>query len=326
MDKKVFMVFKWVALFLYMPIVCAQQIYTNGPIATGTLASDNTPAPAGYAWSELQAPNTTYGTSVMYRNVIAIDYAIADDFVVPAGQVWNIASADFYCYQTGYTGTVPPIDAIRVRIWNGDPSLGTSTIVYGDMVTNVFNAANSADALVYRGNIPMTTLRKVWKINANVTVSLPAGTYWIEHQLHDIGDLNLFSPPVTILNTLSDASWNAKQRDNTMWSDIIDTGTNTQRALPFVLNGNVLGIDSYDLSDGIILFPNPASAIITIAGKTFDLDGKLEIFDITGRLIKQFTTNHTDSLTVDVSGLKAGNYLLRLTIDNGIITKKFVKI
>ena len=47
---------------------------------------------------------------------------------------------DFFAYQS-FTPTAPPtIDAINVQIWDGDPSLGTSSVIYGDATTNVLTS------------------------------------------------------------------------------------------------------------------------------------------------------------------------------------------
>ena len=147
-------------LFACTSVVSAQQIYTNGPIATGTVSTNSTAAPVGYSWSELQTPNSSLGLSGYYNNALTTNFALADDFVVPVGETWNISSLNVFGYQTSYAGTTIPIDAIRVRIWNGDPSLGTSSIVFGDMTTNVLNAAGSGEEFVYRTSTATGTTRK----------------------------------------------------------------------------------------------------------------------------------------------------------------------
>lgn len=304
----------------------AQQIFTNGSISTGATSTNSTAAPAGYTWSEIQAPNTTLGAGAIYNNAATADLSLADDFVVPAGQTWNITSAEFFGYQTGYAGTTIPIDVLRVRIWNGDPSVGTPTVVFGDMTTNVLNASGSGEAFVYRTSTVTGTTRKVWLFKANVTASLPAGTYWIEYQVHATNDGNAFFPPVTILNTTSDPSWNAKQRSGAAWAALLDGGSTNALAAPFNLDGTVLAVNALEFSSKVSLYPNPVANSITISDASNSTDGLLEIFDITGRLVKSMNSSFEFDLTINVTDLTSGNYILKLKTENGTAVKKFMKL
>lgn len=313
-------------LFACTSVVSAQQIYTNGPIATGTVSTNSTAAPAGYSWSELQTPNTSLGLSCYYNNALTTNFALADDFVVPVGETWNISSLDVFGYQTSYAGTTIPIDVIRVRIWNGDPSLGTSSIVFGDMTTNVLNAAGSGEEFVYRTATATGTTRKVWRFNANVTASLTAGTYWVEFQVHATNDAALFFPPVTILNTLSSPTWNGKQRNVAAWANTIDGGSTNILAIPFKFNGTVLGLNSNEFSSQIVMYPNPVKNNLTISNPVFSAENFIEIFDMTGRTVFTSNTKYETNFSIDVSNLKTGNYIVKLTTENGTVVKNFIKI
>lgn len=313
-------------LFVCTSLVSAQQIYTNGPIATGTVSTNSTPAPAGYSWSELQLPNTSLGLSGHYNTALTVNFALSDDFVVPVGQTWNISSLDIFGYQTSYAGTSIPIDAMRVRIWNGDPSLGTSSIVFGDMTTNVLNTAGSGEEFVYRTALATGTTRKVWRFNANVAASLIAGTYWVEFQVHATNDAALFFPPVTILNTLSSPTWNGKQRNVAAWANITDGGSTNALAVSFKLNGTVLGLDSNDFSSQIEMYPNPVKNDLYITNPILSSEYGIEIFDMTGRLVHTSKPDYILNLNINVADLKSGNYLLKLNTENGTAIKKFIKI
>ena len=316
----------FVILFACTSVVSAQQIYTNGPIATGTVSTNSTTAPAGYSWSELQTPNTSLGLSGYYNNALTTNFALADDFVVPVGETWNISSLDVFGYQTSYAGTTIPIDAIRVRIWNGDPSLITSSIVFGDMTTNVLNAAGSGEEFVYRTTTTTGTTRKVWRFNANVTASLAAGTYWVEFQVHATNDATVFFPPVTILNTLSSPTWNGKQRNVAAWVNVADGGSTNILAIPFKFNGTVLGLDSNKFSSQIVMYPNPVKNNLTIVNPIYSAENFIEIFDMTGRVVFSSNIKYETNFSIDVSNLITGNYIVKLTNENGTAVKNFIKI
>jgi hypothetical protein len=67
----------------------------------------------------------------------------------------------------------------------------------------------------------------------------------------------------------------------------------------------------------ILLYPNPASRLVQIAGAS-DLDVvSIEIYDSMGRLMKR-TMNDT---SLDVSFLNEGVYALKLDTSNGIVSK-----
>ena len=63
---------------------------------------------------------------------------------------------------------------------------------------------------------------------------------------------------------------------------------------------------------GLLLYPNPASKTVTIACD--ETDGTLEVVDIQGRTMLHV---HATQRTIDISGLVAGCYIVRLTNAKG---------
>ena len=207
------------------------QTYTNGPLSTGATSSTGAAAPTGYTWSEVQAGNTNAG----FGANITAGFTVADDFTVPAGG-WNLTTARFYAYSTGFAGTTSPFVDVRIQIFNTDPSVGSPTPIFGNLTTNRF--VSSADANMYRifNGAPGTT-RRIWEIVANINTSLTPGTYWIEWQLGN-GGISNFSPPATIVGQVTQAGWNGKQHDinAATWVNLLD-GANAQD-MPFKLDYN----------------------------------------------------------------------------------------
>jgi Secretion system C-terminal sorting domain len=306
------------------------QIYNNGAISTGaTHGATGATAPVGYTWSELESPGTTLGSGGMYNTALTTDFSLADDFVVPVGATWNITNINVFGYQTGYVGATVPIDVLRIRIWNGDPSLPGSTVVAGDLVTNVLNASGSGEEFIYRVANTTGTTRKVWRFNGNITATLTAGTYWMEYQAHATNDANIFVPPVTVLGSQTNASWNAKQRNATTWAALVD-GTSA-KAIAFKIFGTTtLGINSNELSSNFKTFPNPIKDICN-----FKLDSKLdlnpdkvEVFDLKGaKVLDQKVTSSNLDFFVDLSKLNSGMYLVKIKDRNDkyIYTNKLIK-
>ncbi len=307
------------------------QLYSNGGLSTGAISFSNVTAPTGYTWSECQnntgnttEANTNSGYSGMYNSANSVNFIIADDFVVPSGSTWDVSSFDFFCYQTSFTGTTPPIDVIRVQVWNGDPSLETSTLVAGDLTTNAYDAANSADALMYRifhSTIPAVaapgTTRKIWKVRANLTATLPAGTYWVVYQVHAINDGSVFIPPVTVVGSRGLANWNAKQKNviSNTWSSLIDTGNpSTAPDFPQDMPFNVNYVANLSVSDfnnsNVKLFPNPTNDdfVISMSELLSNQMKGVEIYTLQGQKVKEFSVQENYS----IKDLASGIYIAKL--------------
>ncbi len=70
---------------------------------------------------------------------------------------------------------------------------------------------------------------------------------------------------------------------------------------------------------GLMVYPNPASDMVTLAVKGFSGNAHVEVFDIGGKRVLSRSTQLRDgalSLGLDVSSLVSGMYLIRLTTDN----------
>ncbi|HNP53628.1 MAG TPA: GEVED domain-containing protein, partial [Ferruginibacter sp.] len=226
---------------LLFGVLCLQlgtlraQVYVNGNLSTGSTSNSGSAAPAGYTWSECQndAGNTTESnTNAGFGASITNGFALADDFTVPAGPNWAITKFTFYGYQTGYTGATSPFTELRFQIHNGNPSAGPTTIVFGDLTTNRLTASNEAFMYrIFNSAVPapgtaVGTTRKIWTIEADVNISLPAGTYWIEWQTDVTGGAGHFLPPSTVAGVRTVAGYNAQQHTlaGNTWAAVIDAG------------------------------------------------------------------------------------------------------
>jgi len=82
-----------------------------------------------------------------------------------------------------------------------------------------------------------------------------------------------------------------------------------------------LAVGDVNLEDIITVFPNP----VRDAFKINTLATKVAIYDISGRLIKSFKGNFAENESYDISDLKSALYLVRITSDQGVLTKKVFK-
>lgn len=148
-------------------------------------------------------------------------FRIADDFTVPASG-WNVSDITVYTYQTGST-TTSTITGLTLQIWDGDPSLGTSSVVFGDTTTNVLSS--TAFTNIYRGleSAPGATNRPIMAATASgLSIDLPAGTYWLDFQIAGSLGSGPWAPPLTVSG--QSTTGNGLQFDGSAWVSVIDVG------------------------------------------------------------------------------------------------------
>ncbi|POY40368.1 alpha-amylase [Flavobacterium alvei] len=93
----------------------------------------------------------------------------------------------------------------------------------------------------------------------------------------------------------------------------------------FKIYGNqpsTLGVVSFGLSQDIFLYPNPSSTYFTINANT----SKVEVYSVTGQLVKSFKPNQSKEYQFAISDLNKGVYFVKaLNENNEVKVLKFVK-
>jgi hypothetical protein len=91
-------------------------------------------------------------------------------------------------------------------------------------------------------------------------------------------------------------------------------------------------IDSTGITDYgryIKVYPNPAGDVINVQCTMNNVQsgGEIEIVDVYGKTVAIVETGRAPSLQarIDVSGLAAGMYFVRVMTEEGTVTKAFVK-
>jgi hypothetical protein len=74
----------------------------------------------------------------------------------------------------------------------------------------------------------------------------------------------------------------------------------------------------FDLAEGMTLYPNPASAFVSITGG----DGMLTLVDMTGRTV--LSANFADGEKVNVDMLHSGIYFVRVETSTGTVSKRLI--
>ncbi|MEH6766040.1 MAG: hypothetical protein V7655_16190, partial [Aequorivita antarctica] len=171
----------------------------------------------------------TYGSGAQFTagNSIADDVVLTDDY--------DISSIDVFAYQTG--STAPSLTAVYLQVWDGDPSGGGASVIWGDLTTNILAAAAGTNAFRQLESAPGATNREIQRATANTTgLSLTAGTYWIEYTFEGSGASGPWAPPIAILG--ASTTGNSLQNQAGVWVPLVDVGP---QGMPFVMYGDLVG-------------------------------------------------------------------------------------
>ncbi len=89
-------------------------------------------------------------------------------------------------------------------------------------------------------------------------------------------------------------------------------------------NGN-LGTNEVALKKtDFLMFPNPTNNFLNIISEEMDKFYKIEILDISGRIVKSTNLNNSSIVQVETGDLRNGQYLVRLVGKNTIGTQKLI--
>jgi hypothetical protein len=105
----------------------------------------------------------------------------------------------------------------------------------------------------------------------------------------------------------------------------------TCKSIVFTVDGTckpapTTGVEDLNNTAGLLIFPNPASETIAVSAPK---NGKVllcNLFDLTGRQIKSINNSQgtVNGLTIDVSDVASGNYIIEITTDKGKVKSKVV--
>ncbi|MGC9025181.1 MAG: PKD domain-containing protein, partial [Chloroflexia bacterium] len=192
----------------------------------------------GYNGADASALQSALGMNTYgFGHQFIYGYRMSDQFTITNPLGWDIDTITFFAYQTGAPTDSSTITGLYFQIWDGPPWAGGS-VIWGDLTTN--RLVSSAWSGIYR-SIDTNLLANIRPIMANVGavgITLPPGTYWLDWMTDGSLSSGPWAPPITILGqtTTGDA-----YQYTTAWGPALDTGTNTQQGMPFIIEGTIPG-------------------------------------------------------------------------------------
>ena len=86
-------------------------------------------------------------------------------------------------------------------------------------------------------------------------------------------------------------------------------------------NAETTDIEEFDNSS--VIYPNPTTGIVSIRLADNELSNAIvKVYDMNGKLVNLVPTMSNDKLTLDLSSLRSGLYLISIQTPTQTITKK----
>ena len=166
----------------------------------------------------------TWGNILGWGCMFTSNNVCADDFQVPAGELWEVTAITVGAFQEG-ASTTPSINEMYFQIWEGTPETGT--LIYGDLVTNAFESAewsgiyrvreSESGINSNRGIMAVTCL-----VNTDSSLVLDEGSYWVAFMLDGTLPYGPWAPPVVEMGVMEtgNAIWNT----GSGWEPVLNGG------------------------------------------------------------------------------------------------------
>ncbi len=309
----------------------AQTIYDNGPLV-------NNPG-MGFNGADASSLQTVGGVTLSTYGVghaVSSGFRVADNFTVPANTTWNIDSLVFFAYQTQPSApftNVSSITEVNVRIWDGIPGNGISTVVFGDSTTNLVAVSNWSG--IYRTS--STDLTNEQRAIMRTTCetggwSLSPGTYWVDWQTGGSLTSGPWAPPVTIAGQTTTGDARQYSPTTTDWVNIVGDATNNNgQGMPFLVVGTVIsGVNETAAASKVNVFPNPVTDVATFRidrNTLAQYNGtlSLKVYDAIGNIVKEVKNIHNNDIKINMTGLRTGFYMYELKSETRNLSRgKFV--
>ncbi|MBN9311757.1 MAG: T9SS type A sorting domain-containing protein [Chryseobacterium sp.] len=90
----------------------------------------------------------------------------------------------------------------------------------------------------------------------------------------------------------------------------------------YMYKKSLLATQEVSNQNGVQTYPNPVKDVVHFASA--QTISKIEIYDLSGKLLQR-SNHHEKSVSVNVSAFSAGNYMVKVTIKDGINSIKLIK-
>jgi len=87
-----------------------------------------------------------------------------------------------------------------------------------------------------------------------------------------------------------------------------------------------LSVRTQQFADSFSVYPNPVNNFVKISSEKISELKSIKIYDFTGRIVKTVPVSSPENdMSIDLSNLSSGNYLMKMESDSGVAVKKIAK-
>lgn len=243
------------ALFCLTGVACAQplppQLFSNGAVV-------NIPN-IGAGGGDVSVIQTDFVTFGFNCNFAALS-SFGDDFTTTCGMLWTPQELEVYAYQPdALTSNPPTITAAYVTVYDGPPGDPSSTVLFGDFLTNRLIATTwrpgaNPGTFTYRvsQSSPATSTRAIQAVRISLAGCPVVGSltqvkqYWIGISLRGIGLGGPFVIPISPTRVTDNGVGSGNFTVPSPWPAALDASSSSdsrrQLDFPFILRGTASGI------------------------------------------------------------------------------------
>jgi len=161
------------------------------------------------------------------------------------------------------------------------------------------------------------------KLKINFTAfDLENGTDYITIR-NGLANSPVFSGAAKLTGTTIPASYESTHDSGAITITFRSDNSGTNAGFKANFSCTVLAVDDVVNSKDVALSPNPAKNQFTLKGVS--KIGSVEIYDLSGKLVKQYDTESLSKNTFNVSRLKTGNYIVKVKTANDTFSKNLIK-
>lgn len=223
----------------------------------------------------------------------------------------------------------------NVRILALDPATNSVTL-------KNFGDANAPVSTYWFCNFPNyaqvsdmtaeTTLAPGEEINLSSTINFAVADG--EFGLYST-NANGFGSSTAMLDYVQWGSANHQRESVAVAAGVWDAGTFVSVAPPFeytgdgtqngVANWSTLGVDDFEETTNFKLFPNPTNSTLNIQILNGTSNGTVEVYDLLGKKIFNLILTSNNVSQIDVTNWNNGLYLIKISSEESVETKRFIK-
>lgn len=157
-----------------------------------------------------------------------------------------------------------------------------------------------------------------WVLSSRFTLLIDDKGNTLEEKSESYSNGDVFIEYANLFDYTYDTNNNILERIQQFY----DMNTNEYQFNNRSVFGTYLDVTGIELigEDSFTIYPNPTDGLLNLSSN--DQIKQIRIFDIQGRTVKQDINNERQ---IDVSNLDAGLYFVQATINNQVVSKRFVK-